>query len=113
MALNKKYTWGNFLKEHPEKKDLKRTSSEGKKAFETAFKAKMKEYLTARSERVKVLQKKANEKKKTLTERVKALQKEDNWPKAKIYQHQVGRQDAWIARLSKQVDRIKFLQKNI
>jgi hypothetical protein len=113
MSLNQKYTWGEFLKKHPEKKDLKRMSSEGRKAFETAFKAKMKEYLTGRVERVKVLQKKATEKKKILTEKVKTLQKAENWCKAKIYQKRVGRQDAWFNRLVKQADRIKILQKSL
>ena len=113
MALNQKYTWADFLKDHPEKKDLKRTSPEGKKAFDQAFKAKIKEYLTARTERVKVLQKKATEKHKTLTEKVQTLQKAKDFPKAKIYQLKVGRQDAWITRLSKQVNRIKVLQKGL
>jgi len=113
MSLNQKYTWGKFLKDHPEKKDLKRISPEGKKAFEAAFKAKMKEYLTARTERVKGLQKKANERKKELAEKVKALRKVKDWPKAKIYQLKAGRQDSWINRLAKQAGRIKVLQKNI
>ena len=38
MSVNQKYTWHDFLKEHPEHKEksTKRTSPEGKKAFESA-----------------------------------------------------------------------------
>lgn len=53
MSLNQKYTWKDFLREHPEHKEkkTKRTSSEGKKAFEAAFKAYIKKYLAAQVER--------------------------------------------------------------
>ena len=78
MSLNQKYTWTDFLKENPEKKELKRTSSEGKKAFESAFKTKMKQYLTKRTEQVKVSQKKATEKRDSLIEKVKSFKKVKN-----------------------------------
>lgn len=50
MSLSKKYTWADFLKANPEykTKKTKRTSKEGAKAFETAYKVHAKEYLKAR-----------------------------------------------------------------
>lgn len=115
MSLNQKYTWGQFLKDNPElkKKGIKRTSSEGKKAFESAYKTKMKEYLSARVEKVNMLKKKATAKLGDLTKKVKELQKKKDFSKARIYQKKAGRQDAWIARLGKEASVIKTLQKNI
>lgn len=115
MSLNQKYTWGEFLKEHPElkKKGIKRTSSEGKKAFESAYKTKTKEYLSVRVEKVNTLKKKATAKLGDLTKKVKELQKKKDFSKAKIYQEKAGRQDAWITRLTEEAGRIKTLQKNI
>ncbi len=115
MALNQKYTWGDFLKEHPElkKKKIKRISSEGKKAFEAAYRAKIKEYLNARVERVNILKKKAEAKFSELTKKVSQLQKKKEFSMARFYQKEAGRQQAWIARLGKETNRIKILQKNI
>ena len=114
MSLNQKYTWGDFLKENPElkKKGIKRTSSEGKKAFNSAYKTKMKGYLADRAKRLDVSKKKATEKMKTLTEKVKSFQKAKKYSQAKVYQQKVGRQDAWLARLYKEAARIKTLQKS-
>jgi hypothetical protein len=114
MALNQRYTWGDFLKEHPDlkKKGIKRTSSEGKKAFESAYKTKIKVYLTGQVEKVNKFKKAAIEKKKVLTEKVSALHKAKNFSKAKIYQERVGAQDEWLVKLDNQASRIKVLQKN-
>lgn len=115
MSLKQKYTWNDFLKENPDvkTKGIKRRSKEGVKAFESAFKTKMKIYLTDRTKKVDVLKKKALEKRNDLTSQVKTYQKAKNFPKAKIYQEKVGRQDSWITSLSKQEERIKYLQKNL
>jgi hypothetical protein len=115
MSLNQKYTWGAFLKEHPDlkKKGVKRTSAEGRKAFESAYKTKIKEYLSARAEKVNTLKKKATAKFDDLTKTIKKLQKEKEFSKARIYQEKAGRQDALIARLTKETSRIKTLQKSI
>lgn len=114
MALNQKYTWADFLKEHPDlkKKGVKRTSSEGKKAFESAYKTKIKAYLAERVEKVGKMKKAATDKKKALTEKVSALQKAKNFSNAKTYQEKVGAQDTWLGRLERQASRIKVLQKN-
>jgi len=113
MALNQRYTWADFMKEHPDlkKKGVKRTSPEGKKAFEAAYKQKIKAYLSERVELVNKLKKMAQEKRKTLTEKVSTLQKAKNFSTAKIYQEKVGAQDIWLTRLEDQAARIKVLQK--
>jgi flagellar hook-basal body complex protein FliE len=115
MALNQKYTWADFLKEHPDlkKKGVKRTSPEGKKAFESAYKTKIKAYLSSRVETVNKLKKMATEKRKTLTEKVAAFQKAEDNLSAGSYQEKVGAQDAWLGRLERQASRIKVLQKGI
>ena len=114
MALNQKYTWGDFLRENPEwkKKDVKRTSAEGKKAFQSAYKTKIKEYLKGRSEKIELQKKKANETKKTLTAKVKTYQKAKNFSQARVYQSKIGKQDTWLARLDEQTARLKTLQKS-
>lgn len=59
MSLHQKYTWHDFLKEHPEKKGVKRTSSEGQKAFDAAYKKFAKAYLKGRLEELAAAQKKS------------------------------------------------------
>lgn len=114
MALNQRYTWGDFLKDNPDlkKKGIKRTSSEGKKAFESAYKTKIKAYLTLQVEKVNKFKKAATEKKKALTAKVSAFQKAENRTKARFYQEKVGEQDKWLSNLDRQAARIKVLQKN-
>jgi len=115
MSLKQKYTWEDFLKEKPElkAKGVKRTSKEGEKAFKAAFKAKIKEHLSKRTDKVSFLKKKAEEKKIKLTEKVKDFQKKKDFGQAKIYQKKVGKQDSWIGRLDKQESRVKLLQKSL
>ncbi len=114
MSLNQKYTWATFLKEHPDlkKKGVKRTSPEGKKAFEQAFKGKIKAYLSERVETVNKLKKLTTEKRKVLTAKVAALQKAENYLNARTYQEKVGAQDARLGRLDREAVRIKVIQKN-
>lgn len=83
MSLNRKYTWADFLKEHPEYKEkkIKRTSKEGGKAFDAAFKQRMKDYLKDR-----------------LT---------------KIDKEKERATDAYLTKLEKIRNRTKMLQKNI
>ncbi|MFH1875028.1 MAG: hypothetical protein ABH859_07610 [Pseudomonadota bacterium] len=115
MSLNQKYTWNDFLKENPEfkEKKVKRTSKEGAKAFESAFKAKAKEFLKERTTKIDVQKKKATAKRDELAKKVQDLQKKKDFGKAKIYQTRVGRQDAWLKRLDAQTERTKTVQKSI
>ncbi len=85
MSLNQKYTWARFLKDHPEHKEkkTKRTSKEGQKAFDAAFKQHAKEYLK---------------------ERLAKIEKE---------QKAAGSNGTLLARLTRDHDRTKTLQKNI
>ncbi|OGQ21462.1 MAG: hypothetical protein A3I05_08875 [Deltaproteobacteria bacterium RIFCSPLOWO2_02_FULL_44_10] len=114
MSLNQKYSWAHFLKEHPEmkKKGVKRTSDEGKKAFETAFKKYAKEFLKARLHGIETLQKKATHKREELIKKQQEVVKAKKRPRVKFLQTKIGRQDAWLSRLSKQAERAKELQKN-
>ncbi len=113
MSLNQKYTWASFLKDNPEHKEkkTKRTSPEGKKAFEAAYKKFIKEYLAQRQEQLKKMEEKAVARRRDLTAKVQQHQKAKNQPKVTFYQAKVGRQDAAIARIKKQMDRTKALSK--
>lgn len=109
MSLNQKYTWNDFLKDHPDLKEkkIKRTSKEGEKAFEAAFKAKMKEYLKDCDGKIEKRKENALKRKAEITLKVQSFQKKKDWSKARFYQKRVGKQDAAIARLITQDVRIK------
>lgn len=114
MALNQKYTWHDFLKEHPEfrEKKLKRTSAEGKKAFEAAYKAFVKKYLVSRSEKITKAIERTTKRRDERVGKLKELRKAKKHPKAKLAQKKVGRQDAAIARFKRQQEKTKALAKN-
>ena len=109
MSLNQKYTWKDFLKDNPEAKEkgLKSASKEGRKAFETAFKTKVKEYLQSFQKTVEEQKNKLTTKRNELTAKIQTLQKQKNWSKARFYQKRVGKKDAAISRLSAQIIRAK------
>ena len=111
MSLNQKYTWKDFLKENPQlkEKDVKRTSAEGKKAFEAAFKAKMKDVLKDRLVWIETEQKRATEKRDGTVVKMKATKKKT---KRKVVQKEVGRLDKYLYRLEKKVEQTKLLQKS-
>ena len=115
MALNQKYTWHDFLKEHPEfrEKQLKRTSPEGKKAFEAAYKAFVKKYLADRSTKLAKAIERATKRRDERIGKLRELRKAKKHPKAKLAQKKVGRQDAAIARFTRQQERTKALAKNV
>jgi hypothetical protein len=113
MSLNQKYTWNDFLKANPEHKEkkTKRTSPEGKKAFEAAYKKFIKDYLVERQTMLARMQERITKSRDELTAKVKGFQKAKNLPKAKFYQAKVGIKDAAIANINVQVEHIKVLQK--
>lgn len=115
MSLNQKYTWNDFLRDNPEHKEkkTKRTSSEGKKAFEAAYKKYVKDYLAQRQQQLTKLEERTAKKHQELTQKVKDFQKAKNFPKAKFYQTKLGKRDAALADIKKQQDRAKTLQKKI
>ncbi len=114
MSLNQKYTWQDFLKEHPEHKEkgTKRTSSEGKKAFESAYKAYVKKYLSERSEKADKLIEKAKTKRTGLVTKSKDLKKAKSTKKLNLTNKKIGKVDAAIARHERFKDKNKTVQKN-
>jgi len=100
MSLNQKYTWKDFLGENPEfkKKGVKRTSSEGKKAFESAYKAKIKEVLKGRLAWLEKEKARVTKKRDALTTEMKASK---NIPLRKKLQKKIGRMDSYLSRLSR------------
>lgn len=112
MSLNQKYTWADFLKQHPDlkKKGVKRISKEGKKAFEEAFKTYAKTYLKQLTTKLELRAKKASIQRETFVEKLKATKKA---PAAKILQAKVGQKDHAIFALTTQLERAKATAKSL
>jgi hypothetical protein len=112
MSLNKKYTWGDFLKEHPEYKEkkIKRTSKEGQKAFEAAFKQQAKDYLKNRLEKIDKEQENVEKVRKELSKVIKAAK--EAYQKRSL-QPRIGAVESKIAHLDKERERAKSLQKSL
>lgn len=114
MSLNQKYTWHDFLKEHPEfkEKGIKRMSAEGKKAFESAYKDFIKKHLSERAKKIEREMECAKKRREEIMAKVKELRKARKHPRAGFCQEKAGRQDAWGGRLTRQKDRTTTLQKS-
>lgn len=114
MSLNQKYTWNDFLKEHPEfkTKGLKRTSAEGKKAFEAAYKAFIKKYLSGRTEQLTRELERATKRRDARITVLKGLRSTKKHSKATLAQRKVGRSDRAIVRLKKQQEKTKTAEKS-
>lgn len=110
MALNQKYTWKDFLKEHPEYKEkkIKRTSKEAVKAFESAYKQHVKEYLKDRIVKIDKEKDRAEKRKKELVTTLKGVKINS---KSVALKTKIGAMNAYLARLEKMKDRTKTLQK--
>lgn len=113
MSLNQKYTWADFLKEYPEhkEKNTKRTSSEGKKAFESAYKKFIKSYLEERQTQLKRMDARAVAQRDEFVKKVQSYQKKKDFAKATFYQKKAGLKDSAIAELKRQADRTKTVAK--
>jgi hypothetical protein len=113
MSLNQKYTWADFLKEYPEhkEKNTKRTSSEGKKAFEAAYKKFIKTYLDERGAQLKKLEAKTVAQRDDFVKQVQSFQKKKDFAKATFYQKKAGLKESAIAELKRQADRTKAVAK--
>jgi arsenate reductase-like glutaredoxin family protein len=108
MAFNEKYTWADFLRENPDKKGLKRTTAEGKKAFESAFKGHIKGYIKDRVANLEKRHAKTTQIRDELVTRLKALKT----PRlAKRMQERVGQKDHAMAVIAKQIERTKDASK--
>jgi hypothetical protein len=114
MSLNQKYTWHDFLKQHPEhaEKDTKRTSPEGKKAFEQAYKTFVKDYLASRSEKAQKIIDRVKEKRNALQSKAKEIRKAGKIIKVKLVDKKISKADAAIGRISKMAEKTKSLQKS-
>lgn len=115
MSLTQKYTWHDFLKEHPEfkEKKLKRTSSEGKKAFEAAFKAFAKKYLAERAEKITRDLSRATKLRDEYVVKLKELRRGKKHAKAKHQQLKVGRADHAVSQVTKLQAKTKERQKSL
>ncbi len=111
MALNQKFTWADFLKANPDfkTKKIKRTSDEGKKAFEAAYKKHIKEYLKGRMDAQEKTLKSITTQRDALVAQQKATQKP---AKVRILQTRIGNRDHAIYRTRKAIERSKSQQKN-
>lgn len=111
MALNQQYTWAKFLKANPDlkAKKIKRTSDEGKKAFEAAYKKHIKDYLKERLVKQEKTLKLITEGRDSLVKKLKATKKP---AKAKIIQTKVGNRDHAMYRTKNAIERTKSQQKN-
>lgn len=111
MSLNQKFTWKDFLKENPQVKgkELKRTSPEGKKAFDAAYKAKIKDVLKDRLAWIEKEVVRVIEKKKSSITAIKALKT----PVARRHvEEKIARNDKYIHKLKRTTDKTKQIQKS-
>lgn len=112
MSLNKKYTWADFLKEHPEYKEkkIKRTSKEGQKAFDAAFKQKSKDYLKDRLASIDKEQERVEKRRKELSKVIKEAKAANQ---KRSFQSRIGVVESNIAHFEKERERAKSLQKSL
>lgn len=115
MSLAHKFTWGEFLKKNPEfkKKGLKRTSAEGEKAFKVAFKEFAKGYLKERQEGIKKEKERITKNKTELVTKLKGVEGKKWHLKAKKLNLEIGRYDAYLAKLEKAHKHTTALSKEI
>lgn len=111
MSLNQKYTWNDFLKENPELKEkkVKRTSPDGKKAFEIAYKAKIKDVLKDRLGWIDKEAKRIDAKKAALISDIKARKK---GVAKRVIQAKVGKTEKYLNSLDKISKKTKQVQKS-
>lgn len=115
MSLAHQFTWGSFLKKNPEfkKKGLKRTSPEGEKAFKAAFKDFAKNALKERQEAIQKEKERVAKTKKDLVTKLKGVDGKKWHLKAKKLNKEIGRFDAYLAKLEKAQKKTTALAKEI
>lgn len=111
MALNQHFTWADFLKASPELKarKIKRTSDEGKKAFEAAYKKYIKDYLKDLVTHQEKVLESIIVKRDALVMKQKATKKP---ARSRILQTKIGNRDAAAYRTQKTIARSKSQQKH-
>lgn len=112
MSLNQKYTWGDFLRENPDFKGkrIKRTSPEGKKAFEAAYKAKIKDILKDRLAWIAKDEARATGQRDKLVADMKEAKRVSRRRKVQL---KIGAKDKHISRLGRMTERARQVQKDI
>ena len=115
MSLAHQFTWGDFLKKHPEfkKKKLKRTSPEGEKAFKVAFKEFARNFLKDREAKIKKEKERTTKEKNALVAKLKAVDGKKWHLKAKKLNERIGRFDAYLSRLENIQKKTTGLAKSI
>lgn len=115
MALKQKFTWGDFLKQNPEfkEKKMKRTSPDGEKAYQAAFKKFAKEHLKNREGWVKKEEERVTKAKGTLVKQLKAIDGKKWHLQSKKLNKEIGRFDAYLSKISKWHEASKQLTKKI
>lgn len=115
MSLAHQFTWGNFLKKHPEfkKKKVKRTSPEGEKAFKAAFKDFAKSFLKDREAKIKKEKERTTKEKTDLVTKLKAVDGRKWHLKAKTLNQKIGRLDAYLSRLENLQKKATQLAKSV
>ena len=112
MSLNQKCLRSHYLRiAHALKaKKVKRTSNEGKKAFEAAYKAKIKDLLKDRLGWIEKEAKRVTEAKTELVANLKAAKKTG---RKKTTQKKIGKKDKYIYRLEEMTKKTKQVQKSV
>lgn len=115
MSLTHQFSWAQFLKKNPEfkQKKIKRTSSEGEKAFKAAFKEFAKEFLKKRDAEIKKEKERATKEKSALITKLKAVDGKKWHLKAKSLNQKIGRLDAYLAKLEGRHKKTAQLAKNV
>lgn len=114
MSIKQKYTWHDFLRDNPEHKvkKTKRTSPEGKKAFDAATSTYLKKFLTAQEKRLTTIAAKVATRREEDILKLKGLRKAKKNAKSKLAQNKVGRRDHALAAIKSELEKTKTLQKN-
>lgn len=115
MAIKDKFTWADFLKANPDAKEpkLKRTSPEGKKAFEKAYKEFAKIHLKTREEKLTAETDRAGKNRTKLIGQLKNLKGKRKHVQEKRLNKKTGRVDAYLAKLAKAKEGLKETTKKI
>lgn len=115
MSLAQQFTWNDFLKKNPEfqKKNIRRTSPEGEKAFKAAFKEYAKTSLKERETKIKKEKERVAKAKGALVAKLKAVDGRKWHLKAKKLNEKIGRFDAYLARLETLQKKTAVLSKTL
>lgn len=115
MSLAHQFSWQKFLTQNPDlkKKGVKRTSTEGKKAYQAAFKEFAKKCIKDRETGIKKEETRTTKARASLVEQLKAVDGKKWHLKAKKLNQEIGRLDSYLASLQKAKERTKNLSKQV